>query len=85
MEQSLEYKNLPKKQPLRKSARLAEEDVWILGALEKIKVDLAATHRSLDVVTDPVLIDSFIYEMNALHMRYKYYLDICKERGIIKA
>ena len=65
--------------------RLSEEDAMILETLARIKEDLDAIHKSLDVVTDPVLIDSFIYEMNALNMRYKFYLDMCKSKGIIRS
>jgi len=73
-----------KKLALKKQkGKIQEEDVLILSALEKIKEDLDNIYKSLDVVTDPVLIDSFIYEMNALNMRYKFYLEMCKKRGII--
>ena len=67
----------------KKKNPLAAEDIFILSTLEKLKKDLDATHRSLDVVTDPILIDSFIYEMNAINMRFKYYLQQCKDRGLI--
>ena len=62
---------------------LTPEDAFILSALEKLKKDLDTIHRNLDSVTDPVLIDSFIYEMNALHMRYKFYLQQCKDKELI--
>jgi len=37
----------------------------------------------LDTLTDQNLIDAHIYEMKAVNMRYKYYLEMCKERGIM--
>ena len=69
----------------KKKATPAPEDIFILATLEKLKKDLDTIHRSLDSVTDPVLIDSFIYEMNAVHMRYKFYLQECKERELVSA
>ena len=67
----------------KKRQDLNEEDIAILTTLEKLKRDLDNIYSSLDSVTDPVLIDSFIYERNALNMRYKFYLQCCKEKGII--
>lgn len=67
----------------KKKAPISAEDAFILSTLEKLKKDLDAIHRSLDAVTDPILIDSFIYEMNAINMRFKYYLQQCKDRGLI--
>ena len=69
----------------KKKRQLEREDVFILATLEKLKKDLDNIHLSLDAVTDPDLIDSFIYEMNAINMRYKVYLNICKEKGLISA
>ncbi|MDR2166964.1 MAG: YaaL family protein [Clostridiales bacterium] len=69
----------------RKRRHLAKEDVSILATLEKLQGDLANIHRSLDAVTDPDLIDSFIYEMNAINMRYKFYLQMCKDKGLVSA
>jgi len=59
------------------------EDEYVLTTLGKLRDDLAHVHQSLDTVTDPILIDSFIFEMNAIHMKYMYYMRLCKERGII--
>ena len=67
----------------KKKNELSSEDVIILATLEKLKRDLDNIHSSLDSVTDPTLIDSFIYEMSAVNMRYKFYLQQCKDKGII--
>ena len=70
--------------PLTKKKRgPSAEEILILTALAQLKKDLDAIHASLDSVTDPVLIDSYIYEMNAVNMRYKYYLRQCKSKGIV--
>jgi len=67
----------------KKERGLSEEDQTVLQTLEELKRDLDLIHRTLDVVTDPILIDSFIYEMNAKNVRYKYYLNLCKEKGLV--
>jgi len=67
----------------RKKEQLSGEDMIILATLEQLKKELDNIHSSLDSVTDPVLIDSFIYEMNAVNMRYKFYLQQCKDKGIV--
>jgi len=67
----------------KRKTELSEEDKTILAALEKLKADLDLIHDTLDEVDDPVLIDSFIFEMNAKNMRYKYYLNLCKEKGLV--
>jgi hypothetical protein len=64
---------------------LDKEDIYILATIEKLQKDLEVIRRSLDAVTDPDLIDSFIYELNAINMRYKFYLQMCKEKGLISA
>jgi len=76
----------PKKRPkplTKKKRELSGEDIIILSTLEQLKKNLDAIHSSLDSVTDPTLIDSFIYEMNAVNMRYKFYLQQCKSKGIV--
>ena len=46
-------------------------------------MEIQSLHMRLDSITDPNLIDAHIYEIKALNMRYKYYLDQCKDKGII--
>jgi len=68
-----------------KKRALSQEDVMILSTLEKLQADLERIHRSLDAVSDPDLIDSFVYELNAVNMRYKFYLQMCKDKGLVAA
>ena len=67
----------------RKKNGLTGEDVFVLTTLEQLKGDLAHVHHSLDTVTDPMLIDGYIYEMNAIHMKYQFYMKLCKARGLV--
>ncbi len=50
--------------------------------LAKLKRELDFLHRGFDMATDPILIDSYIYEIMSVNMKYKFYLKLCKERGL---
>ncbi|MCL2170466.1 MAG: YaaL family protein [Defluviitaleaceae bacterium] len=78
------YQAPPRTRKIR-ARSLKKEDIVILAAMEKLRLDLDRIHRSLDAVTDPDLIDSFVYELNAVNMRYKFYLTMCKEKGLVSA
>lgn len=43
--------------------------------LQKTKCDLEDAYAGFDYVTDPDLIDCYIYEQNAVMKRYKYLLE----------
>ncbi len=49
--------------------------------LDGLNAELANLHNMYDNVTDPMLIDGFIYEIKATHMKYQYYLKLRKEAG----
>ena len=69
---------------LRKiNSHILEEDIEILETLEFLKEDLGYAHECIDNITDPLLIDSYIYQIQSLNKMYEYYVRICKERGII--
>jgi len=77
----------PQGKPKKASKRqeLSREDMMILSTLEMLKKDLARIHQALDAVTDPDLIDSFVYELSAVNKRYTFYLQMCKQKGLISA
>ncbi|MDR2904039.1 MAG: YaaL family protein [Clostridiales bacterium] len=70
------------KQMKKKDTPIAQEDLEVLSALEKIKRDLAFVHQNLEYATHPALIDSYIYEIKSLHLRYQFYIRLCKEKGL---
>lgn len=47
--------------------------------LEKTKCELDTAYRGFDYVTDPDLIDCYIYDINAILKRYKYLLELVDE------
>ncbi|MCL2565227.1 MAG: YaaL family protein [Defluviitaleaceae bacterium] len=67
----------------KKNKGLSEEDKEIVITLNDLNMEIKSLHMCLDSITDPSLIDAHIYEMKALNMRYKYYLEMCKARGIM--
>lgn len=47
----------------------------ILEDLEKTKYELETAYSGFDYVTDPDLIDCYIYELNSIMKRYRYLLN----------
>lgn len=88
---ALSNEKLPEQKTQRKSykklrkvnAHILKEDMEILETLEVLREDLAYVHTCLDQITDPLLIDSYIYEVQAINKRYAYYLNLCRERGLM--
>lgn len=44
----------------------------LLKEIESIKLSLETAHSNFENVCDPDLVDSCIYEMNAIQHKYKY-------------
>ena len=57
-------------------------DLELISDLEHVKRDIRYVQGCLDMVTDELLIDSYIYEIKALHMKHSYYTRQCKMKGI---
>ena len=76
-------RNMVKSAKAAKSKRLTREDIEIVAALEAVKSDMEFLHNCFDHTTDAILIDSLIYELKAANLKYKYYLNLCKEKGIV--
>ncbi len=54
----------------------------LLEDIETIKRAHAAALSHLENTTDPDLIDSYIYELNAVQVRYKFLLKLAKKNNI---
>ena len=66
------FKQSPKPEFEEKPKTLRES---ILEDLEKTRFELESAYCGFDNVTDPDLIDCYIYEVNAIMKRYKYLLN----------
>jgi hypothetical protein len=67
----------------KKSKKLTREDMEIVAALEAVKSDMEFLHNCFDHTTDAILVDSLVYELKAANLKYQYYLNMCKEKGIV--
>jgi len=74
---------IPKQKKARKSRRLTREDIEIVAALEAVRSDMEFLHNCFDEITEPILVDSLIYELKAANLKYQYYIGQCKEKGIV--
>ena len=54
----------------------------MLNEIETIKRAHAATLSNLENITDPDLIDCYIYELNAVQVRYKFLLRQAKASNL---
>ena len=77
-------KTTKKKYTRRFNAKFTNEETQILNTLELLKEELNFLHMSLDHVTDQALIDGYIYQIKAVHVRYTFYLNLCKEHKLNK-
>ncbi|GEM_PF-293700 len=67
-----------------KNPNISAEQEEILEALHKIQEDLEMAYQNFEYATDPQLIDSCIYELKALQLRYEYYLEQAREQDLIQ-
>ena len=65
-----------------KNINLCFDEKNILENIKKIQEDLFVLENKLNYETNNYLIDSYIYEIKALQMRYKFYIGLCKEKEI---
>ncbi len=66
-----------------KASEMDDDNKRIIDMLYDVKKELDYVHQEFDNITDAILIDSFIYEIQALNMKYQYYIKLCKEKGLI--
>ncbi len=75
-------------QSSRVNRTLSEKEIErnaLLSDLEKTKKALEIAYSGFDNVTDPDLIDCYIYKVNAVLKRYKFLMEKASELNIIKA
>ena len=54
----------------------------ILDEITALQRELAALNNRFEEAVDPVLVDSIIYEIRAVHTEYGRLLELCKQQGI---
>ena len=66
----------------KKKTKISGDDQLVLSALDSLRRDLDTAYSSFDSTTNPALIDSYIFEIKALNMKYQYYIELCKQKGL---
>lgn len=66
---------------IRKKDLLAEERQELIKAADNVRRELNLVHNRLNYTTEPLLIESIIYEIKSLQKKYEYYIRLCKEKG----
>lgn len=61
----------------RKKTTKEQDD--IIELLEQVQKDIDNVYSKFEYVTDEYLIDSYVYELKALQMRYQYLLKLAKQ------
>ncbi len=70
---------------MNKHQMLNEEDLTLMEKIKDVRESLECINNVFNNITDHTLIDSCVYEMNSLNMKYSFYLQECKSKGIVKA
>ena len=63
---------------------ILKEGEEILRAIHQIQQQLECARSAFANATEDALIDSYIYEIIALHKKYEYFLKAAKEIGLQK-
>lgn len=68
----------------KKQQRLQQEQARqsLLNEIESTRQAHAAALSNLENITDPDLIDCYIYELNAAQVRYKFLLRLAKKNNL---
>ncbi|MEY8522184.1 DUF2508 family protein [Lachnospiraceae bacterium 38-10] len=62
-----------------------KDEKRLLNDLKLTRAELEIAYSGFDNVTDPDLIDCYIYKVNAVLKRYKFLMEKASELNIIKA
>ena len=63
----------------RKKKRVPKENLMLINEINRTKIAMEAAYSNFENVVDPDLIDSCIYELNAIQNRYHFLLKQVKE------
>ncbi len=66
----------------QKAVAMAYDECHLLSELEKTKWALDSARSNFENVVEPDLIDCYIYELQAVQMRYKFLLEKAKQSNI---
>lgn len=67
----------------KKESKASYNEKYLLDEIAMTKAALETAYSNFDNVTEPDLIDCYIYRVNAEQKRYKYLLKLAKEQEIL--
>jgi hypothetical protein len=82
---AIKNSNIYKNAKIRSKADSVSEENEIINELTKLKNDIEILYNQFNFLTEPQLIDSCIYDLQAANARYGFYLRRCKEKKISAA
>ena len=62
----------------RKATDLPYEDQYLWDEIERTKWAIDTARNNFEQVVDPILVDCYIYELNAAQLRYQFLLKRAK-------
>lgn len=65
------------------SEKELREKEFIVESIKKVTENLNQAYNNFNLITDPELIDSCIYELKSMQLKYQYLIQQAKELGII--
>lgn len=65
-----------------KKVKKDTETEYIINQLEAIKSKLSDAKKAFEFASDENLIESLIYEMMSLESKYRYFIQLAKEKQI---
>ncbi len=80
MKNAISYKMEENEVPRKRVRNETEE---LIMCIESVKAALNSAYANFEWATEPSLVDSSIYEVNAIQLKYEYLLRQAKELGII--
>jgi hypothetical protein len=60
----------------------SEEEI-LLKNIQEVKKAIDTAYTNFENITEPELIDSCIYELQAMQMKYQYLLNLAKSRNLV--
>ncbi|PKM95354.1 MAG: DUF2508 domain-containing protein [Firmicutes bacterium HGW-Firmicutes-1] len=63
--------------------KVTDDQTAIILSIEKVKKALECAYANFDFVSEPELVDSYIYEVKAIQLKYQYLIQQAKSLGII--
>ena len=72
------------KKPVRPGKPMFYPESEEKATLAALKKELDQLQNGFDVATDPLLIDSLIYQIMSVNMRYKFHLNKCRTGNLIR-